>query len=733
MANLISPGVAVTIIDDSFFVAGAQSTVPLFFVATEDEKVQVDGVTPALGTFESGVLRVVTSAKQALELYGVPKYFYSVDGTPHHGDVRNEYGLDALLKYLDVGNRAYVVRANVNLNDNYVDIKNMWTRKVTAAAELLAEMVDEFIASSNEINGLVPGDSTYKETVTPAELTVLVDEAMKDVFKSYSFSSELFAANFLNDNSAPRAGSQTVDFETSGGFLQESDVTGLSPTVNYAADIRVVGPTGDNVLSINVLGENATTFGDLISELNAQLVFPAFDPLAPLTPTTVVATAELVAGRIVITSLLEGVTSAVEIVLDGGQNTSTVPATAIPPLFASLSLFKRLLPPVPGANAGALIVFDDTFSAATTGLFLGVRNLITNWATGSTVLTEFTGSEAQSLLVGAAADYDNTKEFRFETTLGANDSTRRAEVVSAVSAEINNPSNGVRAENLEYNVVVAPGFPEVVDEMLRLSTDMLDEVFVIGETPFDKPPTGPNGVNNWARTPARGTSTSLAYAYPHGISTNIDGRKILTTASATLMRVFAINDRDAELWWAPAGIRRGLADHLETIGYVTGALGGPTTFVENFLDLGTRDELYEFPKNINPITFIPGRGILVMGQKTTAPAASALDRINVSRLVKFIKRELRKAMFAFLFEPNDKITRDSAKFTVDSFLSGLMSRRALYDFASVSDDTNNTPDRVDRNELWVDVAIKPVKAVEFIYIPIRIVNTGADLGANARP
>ena len=119
-----------------------------------------------------------------------------------------------------------------------------------------------------------------------------------------------------------------------------------------------------------------------------------------------------------------------------------------------------------------------------------------------------------------------------------------------------------------------------------------------------------------------------------------------------------------------------------------------------------------------------------MGQKTTSPISSALDRINVSRLVKFIKRELRKAVFPYLFEPNDQITRDEAKFTVDGLLSGLLSRRGLYDFASVCDNTNNTPDRIDRNELWIDVAIKPVKAVEFIYIPVRVVNTGADIGTN---
>lgn len=708
MANLISPNVSVTIIDESFYVAGRQTTLPLFFIATEDEKVQVDGVTPALGTYESGVIRVVTSIKQALELYGIPKYYYSADGTPHHGDVRNEYGLDALMKYLEVGNRAYVVRANVNLNDNYFDIKGMWTRKITDAAETLNEMVEEYIAAYNEANDLIPNDSNYKETVTKEELKELVNEVMADVFKSYSFSSDLFAINFLRDHTIDHAGYQDVMFETSGGFLQLSDITGLVEDETYSADIRVVSGAGTNVIPVSLLGEDVVTFGDLIDQLNAALGAEA--------------TAELVAGRIRITSTLEGVTSEVEIVADGGTGANA--------LFASLNLYKRLAAPITGTGPVPLVVYDDAFETVL-GVYDGLEAII-NTATGAVVVGEFTGTEAQALLTAAAADYDNTREFKVESSLGANDAIRRAEVVTALSAELNNPANGIRAENLEYNVVAAPGFPELADEMLRLSADMLEEVFVIGETPFDKPPTGPNGVNNWARTPARATSPNIAYAYPHGLSTNIDGRTVLTTASATMLRVFAYNDSQADLWWAPAGTRRGRCEHLETIGYVSGALGGPTTFVEEFLDLGTRDELYEFPKNTNPITFIPGRGILVMGQKTTSPVSSALDRINVSRLVKYIKRELRKAMFAFLFEPNDKLTRDAAKFTVDGFLSSLMSRRGLYDFATLCDDSNNTPDRIDRNELWVDVAIKPVKAVEFIYIPVRIVNTGADLGTGSR-
>jgi phage tail sheath protein FI len=104
-----------------------------------------------------------------------------------------------------------------------------------------------------------------------------------------------------------------------------------------------------------------------------------------------------------------------------------------------------------------------------------------------------------------------------------------------------------------------------------------------------------------------------------------------------------------------------------------------------------------------------------------------LDRVNVSRLVKYIKRQLRKNTLSFVFEPNDQLTRDNLKAVVDAFLGDLVVKRGLFDFATVSDTSNNTPTIIDRNEMIIDVAIKPVKAAEFIFIPIRVVSTGAEI------
>lgn len=705
MATLISPGVDATIIDESFYIPGRATCLPLFFIATADEKFQVDGVSPAVGTYENNILRTVTSLKQSLELYGVPKFFTSVNGDPHHGDARNEYGLDALNKYLEIGNRAYVIRANVNLNDNLADIKDMWLNKIQIAADYLNELVSEWIAQYNTVNNYFPSDLEYKTSVDKDTLKTLLNQALNEVFAAYSFNKDQFQIEFLQDHTQPQAGYQDVLTETYAGYITLSDIVGFEDGKLYGAQVRIVHTTGTDIVDLYFNGEDIVTFGDLIDAINNEL--GAFG------------TCELIQGRIRITSSLLGATSAVRIITDG--------PTGYLPLFSSLNLFDRILDPINGRGIETLSVYDDTYTTIV-GSYDGLHGQIDSWNLGSEVSTEFTAAEAEGLLLAAAEDFDNTKEFVKYTSLGNNDATRRAEIVKQLQAAINNPFNGSRDEYLEYNVALAPGYFELSDELLRLTQDMLEEVFIIGETPMDKPPTGPNSIANWAVTPAKSSSYHIGYWYGHGISSNLDGADILSTASATAIRTIAYNDAVAAEWYAPGGVNRGTCPHLSNVGYVSGTLGGPTTFVEEWLNTGTRDELYEFPKNINPISFIPGRGILVLGQKTTSPAISALDRINVSRLVKYIKRQLRKGLFSFLFEPNDKITRDLVKAACDGFLSTLVDRRALYDFATIVDESNNTAETIDRNELYVDIAIKPVKAIEFIYVRVRVVRTGANIG-----
>ena len=327
--------------------------------------------------------------------------------------------------------------------------------------------------------------------------------------------------------------------------------------------------------------------------------------------------------------------------------------------------------------------------------------------------------------VGDEFTVDVLKLERFNP-LGANDAQRRLAIITAIQAEINS-NQDVRSEVFEYNLILAPGFPEVVDELLALSDTLGNEAFVIADTPVNKTP---EQVVTWGQTTARFHSTDVAYYYPWGLAGNLDGNNVLVAPSGIALRTYAYSDNASYVWFAPAGVQRGVITGVSSVGYVTGTLGEATTYVQANLNQGQRDNLYQYYSNINPLVFFPQRGLLVWGQKTSAPAASARDRVNVERMLCYIRRQLRKGAFPFIFEINDKITQDELKAMVDGFLHDVMSLRGLYDFVSVCDSSNNTPTRVDANELWISIGIKPAKVAEFIYIPITVYSTGATMGTN---
>jgi phage tail sheath protein FI len=179
------------------------------------------------------------------------------------------------------------------------------------------------------------------------------------------------------------------------------------------------------------------------------------------------------------------------------------------------------------------------------------------------------------------------------------------------------------------------------------------------------------------------------------------------------------NDSVAYPWFAPAGQRRGIIDNATNIGYIDAATG---EFVVDKNRVGLRD--VEYSNFINPITSFTNVGLLNYGNKNSFDSQSALDRTNVARLIAYLRERLARAVTPFLFEPNDNLTRTQVRALCQTLLADIQAKRGVYDYLVVCDESNNTPARIDRNELWIDIAIEPVKAVEFIYIPIRILNTG---------
>ena len=308
---------------------------------------------------------------------------------------------------------------------------------------------------------------------------------------------------------------------------------------------------------------------------------------------------------------------------------------------------------------------------------------------------------------------------------------QRKVVVQALQAMVNSNQDIRDDESRLFNVMATPGYAELIGEMVSLNFDRGLSAFVVGDTPFRLTPDATsvsdyvNNVNQALEDNDLGLVTNDEYLgvfYPSGFTSDNFGRNVAVPPSHMMLRTIALSDQVSFPWFAPAGTRRGGITNATSTGYVN----SEGEFVGISLNEGQRDTLYA--GNVNPITFITGAGLVNYGQKTRAAAASSLDRINVARLVIYLRSQLNKLARPYVFEPNDKSTRDEIKAQAESLMLELVGNRAVYDFLVVCDETNNTPARIDRNELYLDIAIEPVKAVEFIYIPLRLKNTGEIAG-----
>lgn len=801
MSYLVSPSNEVNIRDMSYYVAGQETAVPLIILATGAEKEHpfsqqaslgvsntVSGTlctNCAIGTFEHGVVRTVTSIRQSLELYGHPSFLKSADGVAHHGDARNEYGLLALNQYLNIGRRAFVVRANVNLNDDPHDIAALWRQRVERAKDRLAQLFTQWVQNYNDANGYVPASTEqipdpldpnnlvtvnrYRRTVDDATVKTLVRQALQETtFTDYTFNDPLFADEFLRDHNNPTAGYQEIQLDDTRGWIVGNDTTGLDPSKSYHFLIQVNGynldgssTNWDDETLVVINGADALTYDALVTALNTELT--ARTTGASVNTDVTVA---LVNGRLRFTSGVAAATSSVLVVANIGQQTTSITTPIVSdPLFVTTGLrdVVEVLDPVPGHGNGSLVVYDDfTYSTvgspitsfagfdddvdvAQSAVVLPSPGIATDPANmndyGSWSINDnaATGGVANSIdmltvLESAAETFLFTYEFRQLTMLGNTDAERRETIVKALVREIKT-NRYIRNELYEHNLVLCPGYPEVNPYLREFieSREIKEEVFGLAALPMDKAPDGPNGLLEWMYMPASGAAghpvagtRDMACWYPHPLVRNTDGEQVLGCSTGAALRQIAYNDYVAEPWFAPAGTTRGNVSGTDDIGYATGELGGPTEFVQVHLEEGQRDGLYL--ANINPINYFPTHGIVVFGQKTRQSVASALDRINVSRLIKYIKRALRKASLPFTFEQNDEYSRRSFKSMIDNYLSLIASRRGLYDYATWCDEANNPPALIDMHVMRADVALKPIKAIEWTVIDLAVLRTGDDIG-----
>jgi phage tail sheath protein FI len=185
--------------------------------------------------------------------------------------------------------------------------------------------------------------------------------------------------------------------------------------------------------------------------------------------------------------------------------------------------------------------------------------------------------------------------------------------------------------------------------------------------------------------------------------------------SIVALGTFSSAQKKSELWFAPAGFTRG--------GLTEGSAGLPVIQTRERLTSKNRDDLYE--ANINPIATFPAEGIVIFGQKTLQVTPSALDRVNVRRLMIFVKKEISRMAATLLFDQNVQSTWDRFLNSVNPFLRSVQARLGLTDFKVILDDTTTTAELIDRNILYAKIFLKPARAIEFIALDFVITNTGA--------
>ena len=827
MATLVSPGVNVSVVDESAYGAPGAGTVPLLLVATRQDKTdptgsEADGIAKQTKSAVAGNVIKVTSQRELTQFFGNPTF--TKNGTTIvQGSETSEYGLMAAYSYLGQGSQAYVVRANLNLaqldsttttptsayatanglwldtdasrygihewsatnstwenklptveinatgtqatvdgnvghtpstaasaatNDKYLVVIHVDNETSTTAARQLSvqyfhgaggawELIDNALAS-----GTASYDEHYSAPSSPAagDIWIKTTSAGNGIdlkFFAYSSTSTAFVAKTVQGIST----TQTDGAGAIGDFVAQdgSSATVLSTTTAIVGNLLLdqqantrgtlivrevlTGGTVGALTAPDITGQANTPTATAATgqywhdaTVNSLDVYSVNSGYAPVTPTySTTAPTSPSAGDLWIDTTLAGNGQANERAYPkiykrnvGNSawvlHSNTDQTTSNGVLFADITDTKA-----DASNSGKA----TTISGAPSAGVYPAGMIVINMAQSKNTVRNWNGTAWRN---GASNHADGSGAFgRFAQRKVI--ATKMQSV--AAGTDLRDPSN-------RFSLIAAPGYPELVDEMVTLNSDRGETAFIIVDAPMRKNPTD---VINWTSNTGSATengedglvtkNTYSAVYYPAGQTTEpLAGNTVTVPPSHMALYTFAYNDNISFQWFAPAGLTRGVVQNASAVGHIT----TENEFKAVSLTQGQRDAMYTV--KLNPITTFPGQGTVIFGQKSLHSTTSALDRVNVARLVAYLRDRFDELARPFLFEINDEQTRARAKVAFERFLADILSRRGLNDFAVVCDTSNNTAARIDRNEFYVDVAIEPSKAAEFIYIPIRLVNTG---------
>jgi hypothetical protein len=335
-------------------------------------------------------------------------------------------------------------------------------------------------------------------------------------------------------------------------------------------------------------------------------------------------------------------------------------------------------------------------------------------------------------LHGGFEGFDITEKDPFRDDLLG---TVRSDVTNHLQYTINKALDSIRdPEVVPANLLLVPGIrkPLITDRVIAIAEDRKDVLGIIDiENDYlpaverDTLDSDSDSLGNVSSAVSslknRNLNSSYACAfYPWvQIADNLNSSKLVwIPPSIAALGAFGRSQASSELWFAPAGFNRG------GLGNLGGARGPKVIQARQRLDSKERDLLYEV--NINPIATFPSEGIVIFGQKTLQSDQSALDRINVRRLVLYLKAQVSNVARNLLFDQNVQSTWNRFKSQVNPILSDTRSRFGLSDYKLILDDTTTTADLIDRNIMYAKIYIKPARAIEYIVVDFVITRTGAD-------
>ena len=785
MANLVSPGTQVQITDESVYGSAGAGTVPMIFIATGEDKVDptgtaADGVAQYTTAATSGSPILVTSQRELTQYFGNTD-FRTVSGTVQQGDETNDYGLLAAYSFLGQASAAYVVRANVDLTA--LRPQDAEPSGDPAASTYWVNPVDSnfgiFEFDGSNWNAVTPNVEVVS-TAGSATTAVVVGEYLVEMVEGAAATSleyyigttgapdtwESVVATFAPHYSAPVSPSANDIWvkTTQPGAGLDVDVSlfsaeWIAQTAIYAQATAPTGTTADTFHDGTAATARTISEGDLWLDIDtSSIVLKKYESAAWVdvvyTISTTAPTGNPTDGTIWFNDEVDGL-DIFEVAIDGSEQKwqkveNVTYASGAPSVGADgdywIDTDASGYPLIYRSNGSAWVQTDNTDQTTSNGVVFGditadliAANLFVAsgdvLADGPNPLLFPVGTSAINMnrSTNTVRQYDSslTTTWKWRNMAGnhADGSgafgrkAQRKVVVEAMQSAAS--ASVLREETIAFRLIAAPGYPEMFDEMNTLSADRGETAFTVADAPFRLNPTEAiswvqgNGAVENGENGLIGRDSNAAVYYPSVYTTDpTTGASVVAPASHSVLYTYAYNDNVSYQWFAPAGLTRGVVQNASNVGYIN----AEGDFTPVALTQGHRDSMYE--NELNPIVNFPAEGIIVFGQKTLASGASALDRVNVARLVAYLRERFSVISRPYLFEPNDDATRKNVEDTFNGFLSNIRTQRGVYDYSVVCDTTNNTPARVDANEIWVDIAIEPTKSAEFIYIPVRIVNTG---------